>query len=179
MKKKNTKEFGLKKILNLPDIITFLNLLSGLTSIYFSIRSLFHLSSIMIIIAIIMDYLDGKTAKFLHEKTKFGKEIDSMADLISFSVAPGIFGYFYFSLTSANSLFLLIAISFSILCGLIRLARYNVTNYSKGFIGMPITMNGVIILLAYFISLESAILPYIYILSGILMISPIKIKRIL
>lgn len=171
-------EISAKKIMNLPDIITYLNLIFGLISIHFSIKSEFFLSSIMIIIAIIMDYLDGKIAKSLHEKTRFGKEIDSLTDLVSFGIAPGIFGYFYSSLIGGPHLFLLISISFSILCGLIRLARYNVMSYSKGFIGMPITMNGLIILLAYFIKTNNAILPFVYIISGLLMISPIKIKRI-
>ena len=86
----------------------------------------------MIFISIIMDYLDGKVAKLLKEKTRFGKQIDSLSDLVSFGVAPGIFGYFYFSLTKEPTMFILIAIAFSILCGLIRLARYNVMNYTKG-----------------------------------------------
>lgn len=173
------RKFRIKKIINLPDTLTFLNLLSGMASIYFAVEKKFVLASVMLFTAVIMDYLDGKAATLLHQKTEFGKQIDSLADLVSFGVSPGIFGFFYYkSQIPTTSPFLLLAIAIFIICGLVRLAQYNVINYQAAFIGMPITINGLLFPLIYFVSLPAILLPYLYIISGILMLSSIKVKRV-
>jgi CDP-diacylglycerol--serine O-phosphatidyltransferase len=179
-KEPNLDEFTLKKIINIPDTITFLDVFFGLAAIYFAIQNKFLLSSIMMFIAIVMDYLDGKAARLLHEKTKLGKELDSLADIISFGIAPALFGFFYHKANSAcPSVFLLLSIFFFIICGIIRLGRYNLIRYSKGFIGMPITVNALVLPILYFISLPIYLLPIVYIILGLLMVSSIKIKRVL
>jgi CDP-diacylglycerol--serine O-phosphatidyltransferase len=62
-------------------------------------------------------------------------------------------------------------------CALIRLARYNVINYSKGFIGIPITFNGLFIPLFYLLDINPEFLPFFFLISGFLMISTIHIRR--
>ncbi len=172
-------DFSFKKIMNIPDFITLLNLLSGLSCIYFAIMGQFFAASIMLLIAIVMDYLDGKVAGLLNQKTEFGKEIDSLSDFSSFGLAPSILGFFYFqSKLLEPSIFLLVSIAVFISCGMLRLARYNIINYKKGFIGMPITLNGLIFPLICLLSLPAAILPFVYLVSGILMITTIRFSRL-
>jgi CDP-diacylglycerol--serine O-phosphatidyltransferase len=176
------EDYYLRKLINLPSIITFLNLLGGIASIYFAFNEQFMMSSIMLFFAVIMDYFDGKVANLLDKKTAFGKEIDSLSDIVSFGIAPIIFGcLYYMSRGEEASIFLFIAVFFFILAGVIRLARYNIMDYTEGFMGMPITLNGIIFPVFYLTSIPFAGvymgLPFLYLSLGTLMISPIKIKR--
>ncbi|MBR9700075.1 CDP-diacylglycerol--serine O-phosphatidyltransferase [Candidatus Woesearchaeota archaeon] len=171
---RNLDKFDLKKIMNLPDMITFLNLLSGLLAIYFIVQREFQMAAILLIVAVFMDFMDGKVASLLKQKTEFGKQIDSLADMSSFGIATAFFGFSY----AAVDLFLGIALIFFITCGMIRLARYNIINLREGFIGMPITLNGLIIPLIFFFSLPTIFYPYLFILLGALMISPFTIRRV-
>jgi CDP-diacylglycerol---serine O-phosphatidyltransferase len=179
MKKSNWGEFSLKKIMNVPDMITFLNIVFGILTIYLAIEKEFFWSSIAMLIAVVMDYLDGKTANLLGQKTEFGKNIDSLADLVSFGVAPAIFGYVYYTNSIRIDPLIIIGTIFFVICGLIRLARYNIISYKNGFMGMPITVNGIVFPIFYFISIPTIIFPYLFIVSGILMISSFTFRRIL
>ena len=162
-----------KKKPPLANYFTVLNLFAGLLSIYFAITSNFLLSALMLIFAAIMDYLDGKVAQLLNIKSPFGKELDSLADFASFGVAPSIFGFLY----SHGSIWVMCAVPIFALCGMIRLARYNIREYSNHFFGMPITTNGLIVPLIFFLGLPD-ILPIIYLLSAILMVSSFKFPRL-
>ena len=161
-----------------PDLFTFANCASGVVSIFCSIRQDFALAAVFLLIAVLMDFLDGKVARFLSKTHDFGKELDSLADAISFGIAPAIFGFIFLESASANSILSYIAFVFLVLCGIARLARFNVTKI-EGYEGMPITFNGVIVPIIYFASVPAAAYPYIYLVSGFLMISAIKIKKII
>lgn len=179
LKIKNFDRFKLCKLVNLQDIITYLNLIFGLASIFFAIEKEFAMSSIMLLIAVVMDYFDGKVASLLDKKTDFGKQIDSLCDLVSFGIAPGILGVFYSKINMLEpSYFLLISIAFFLICGVSRLARYNIISHPQSFVGMPITLNGIIFPIFYSLSLNASLLPLIYLTSGILMVSTIKVKRL-
>ena len=175
---KDFQKFKIKKIMNLPDTITFLNLLSGVSSIFLSLNGHLTIASIMLFISLIMDYFDGKVAAILNQKSDFGREIDSLADLVSFGVAPAIFGYILFSQSGDPTVFLYISLALFILAGAVRLAQYNIINYHKEFIGVPITLNGLIFPLYYFLALPPKILPFIFLIHASLMVSNIKIKRL-
>jgi CDP-diacylglycerol--serine O-phosphatidyltransferase len=178
-KRVNFKEYRLVKIMNLPDVLTFANLVFGLGAIYFAVLGNFFSASIMIYIAIVMDYLDGKSAVWLNQRTDFGREADSLADMVSFGIAPVVFGYVYYVNAGLmpNEL-LLTSLAFFAICGLTRLAQYNIMGYNKEFVGMPITLNGIWVTMAYFFSMPAMALPYLYIIAGILMVSSIKFKRL-
>ena len=118
----------------------------------------------------------------MHQQNTFGKELDSLADTVSFGVAPAIFG---FSLMQSSSnlhqlriTFGIIAFTIFLFCGILRLARYNIMDMKGTFQGMPITLNGIIIPLAYFLNVPIKFYPYIYISLGILMVSSIRIKKV-
>jgi CDP-diacylglycerol--serine O-phosphatidyltransferase len=108
-----------------------------------------------------------------------GKELDSLCDLVSFGVAPAILIYSQVFSEYPGIIGLITAILF-IICGALRLARFNVLNTSGYFVGIPITMAGALMVL---ISILSVHLPYIVIvllmlLLSYLMISNIKVRKL-
>ncbi len=124
--------FEIKKIITISDYITIFNLLLGLLAIYFNdFRYIF--------IAVVFDALDGFVAKKTNTITKFGGELDSLCDAVSFGVAPGYLIYHYFS-----GLDILLGSIFFTVCGILRLARFGVLNY-KDFVGLPIPAGALIL----------------------------------
>jgi len=136
----------------LPSLITLSNLFLGFLSILYIQRGDFLLGCNLILIAAILDSLDGKLARKIGISSDFGKEIDSLADLISFCLAPSvlIFNIFY-SQGISELLFLYLAIisAFPVLMGAIRLARFNVGHTKERkqnyFIGLPSPMSAITI----------------------------------
>ena len=136
----------------LPSLITLSNLFLGFLSILYIQRGDFALGCNLILIAAILDSLDGKLARKIGIASDFGKEIDSLADLISFCLAPSvlIFNIFYsMGISELSFLYLAIISAFPVLMGAIRLARFNVghTKESKQnyFIGLPSPMSAITI----------------------------------
>ena len=160
------------KLIKIPDLVTLFNLISGMLSIYFSIKSDFVLASIFLFLAVIFDLLDGKIARLLKLESRLGKELDSLSDLVSFGVAPAFLSILLFD----KILILIISILF-VCAGAFRLARFNVTN-KKIFEGMPITLNGIIFPILFFINSSYYIFIFALIISSFLMISKIKVKRL-
>ena len=130
----------------LPNILTIFSLCLGLTSIRYSIDNNYQASIALIIIAAFMDGIDGRLARALGSATGFGAQLDSLADLVSFGVAPSILLYKY----SLHKLPLNIgwgAVLFYSVCGLLRLARFHIQEADSNlkfvtkqcFIGIPIT----------------------------------------
>jgi len=115
-------------------------MLSGFMSVIFAVQNKdFVLASWMILLAGFLDAIDGKVARITNSSSKFGVEYDSLADVVSFGVAPSLIIYEYF-LHSWSMVGMLISF-FPLLFGSIRLARFNVqvTGFSKShFNGLPI-----------------------------------------
>ncbi|NKB80312.1 MAG: CDP-diacylglycerol--serine O-phosphatidyltransferase [Nitrospirales bacterium] len=123
----------------IPNILTTGNLFSGLASVVAVFHGKYELAAIAILIAMIFDTLDGTSARLMKSTSEFGVQYDSLSDLISFGVAPGILIYVWGlespGLFGAAVMFAYVA------CGALRLARFNVTGNSgesKHFIGLPI-----------------------------------------
>ncbi len=161
------------KELKLADLITIGNFCAGILSVFFSIKQELNIAASLMILAFVLDFLDGRVARYMKSDNKFGKELDSLGDLVSFGVAPAVFGY---STGLSEPIHMIILIFFAV-CGMIRLARFNVLKI-KGFIGVPITTNGIIFPLIYFIVPFSEYVILIYLIMSVLMISDIKIKKI-
>ncbi len=163
--------------LKIADFFTIGNLFCGTLSILFAGQGRFELSALLLFSAVVFDVLDGKIAGLLHQKNLFGKQIDSMADLVSFGVAPALL---YISLGSPGPVSTMIALFF-VACGMLRLARYNVSE-GEGFIGIPITVNGVIFPALFFLFTDYPwsidFWPYVLLLQGVLMVSSFRISRI-
>ncbi len=167
------EEIRFLKLIKLPDFFTFFNILAGMFSIIFSINSRYYLSIFMLLIAVLFDYLDGKVARLIRRKGDFGKQLDSLADTISFGVAPAIFG---FSLIQTRLAVIMFALF--IFAGVLRLARYNVMEFTGDYAGMPITINGLVVPFIYLIKVPFSAYPYIYLFLAMLMVSPIKVKKL-
>ena len=123
----------------LPTLFTVGNLFCGYLSIWCSIRGTFEIASYLIIIAAVLDALDGRIARLTHSASEFGEEYDSLADLVSFGVAPAVLAYSW-GLSDFSRLGWLVSFLF-VVCGSMRLARFNIMTHvvdKKYFIGLPI-----------------------------------------
>jgi CDP-diacylglycerol--serine O-phosphatidyltransferase len=127
----------------LPNLVTLLALCLGLTSIRFAAEGKFEMSAVFIVCAAVLDGLDGRLARALDGASRFGAELDSLADFVDFGVAPAFLLYFW-SLHEAPSLGWFAAMVFAIAAAL-RLARFNVMIddpnkpawQAQFFVGMP------------------------------------------
>ena len=106
-----------------PNILTVLALCAGLTAIRFSLLERWELAVLAIVVAGILDGLDGRLARLLKGTTKFGAELDSLSDFVSFGVAPGILIYNW-TLHHNSRVGWIVVLAFAVSCAL-RLARFN------------------------------------------------------
>ena len=164
-------------LMKIADIFTVGNLCCGVLSIFLANDGLFDLSALLLFLAVVFDVLDGKIAGLMHQKNLFGKQIDSMSDLVSFGVAPALL---FYSLSSPGILGIIVALFF-VACGMLRLARYNISE-EAGFEGVPITVNGVLfpLLFLLFSTVPESLnyWPIIFLIQSVLMISTFKISRL-
>jgi CDP-diacylglycerol--serine O-phosphatidyltransferase len=164
-------------LMKLADIFTVGNLCCGIVSILLAIDGHYDFSALLLFLAVVFDVLDGKIAGLLHQKNLFGKQIDSMSDLVSFGVAPALL---YYSMSSPGILGIAVSLFF-VACGMLRLARYNISE-GTGFEGVPITVNGVLfpLLFLLFSGFPESLKywPMVLLIQGFLMISTFKIARI-
>lgn len=161
----------------IPNIVTLSNLLLGVLSLTYTMSQQYQTAAILILLGVFLDGMDGKIARRLDVETNFGKELDSLCDLVSFGVAPALLVYDNY-LQEIGFFGLIIALSFA-LCGAVRLARFNVMNIKDHFIGIPITFAGGIMAIAILLSkiLPAFIFPYLTIVLAYLMVSNFKIPK--
>ena len=107
----------------IPNILTLLALCAGLTAIRFALQAKWEHAVVAILLAAILDGLDGRIARMLKATSKFGAELDSLSDFISFGVAPALINYLW-SLNNAGSPGWAMALLFAV-CSSLRLARFN------------------------------------------------------
>jgi len=145
------------KLFNIPNIITLLNALAGFVGISFALKGNWRMAFYMVLLAAILDFFDGLAARLLNQKSSIGKELDSLADAISFGVLPGfimfdllfnsinlprtVWVFDYFALNPIPYIAGLIPL-FSIL----RLAKFNLDEeQSKNFKGLASPANAFLI----------------------------------
>jgi len=135
-----------KGIYVLPNLITLSSMFAGFYSIIASLNSDYERAAWAIMIASVFDALDGWVARMTHTATRFGIEIDSLADVISFGVAPAVLVYTW-TLSSFGRVGWLGSF-FLVACGALRLARFNVqmgSTEKKHFSGLPIPASALVI----------------------------------
>ena len=120
----------------------------------------------------VFDFADGRIARLTKTQNLFGKYLDSLSDLVSFGVAPAVFG-FSLGLTSWYAIIILVLF---VCCGALRLTRFMATD-NKNFEGLPITHSFVYGIIYFFIPFHNYML-LVYALSSVLMISSIPIKKL-
>ena len=185
--KKNFKIVSNKKTrVILPNIFTLVGVCIGLSSIKFAFDEKFTLSIIAIIVAAIIDGLDGRIARLIQGTSKVGKELDSLTDVISFGVAPAFIMYFW-KLNELGRVGWLICLIY-VVCVALRLARFNVNSgqdpswRDNFFEGIPSPAGGVIVLMPLIYSLSDIqilninydfFVPILFVTISILLISKV------
>jgi CDP-diacylglycerol--serine O-phosphatidyltransferase len=176
----NSERFR-RSVYLLPNLCTAMNMFCGFYAMVSAVNDRFVPAAFALIIAGIFDNLDGKIARVTRSTSKFGVEFDSLADLISFGVAPGLMIYLW-ALEPLGRLGWLAAFLF-VVCGALRLARFNTqvgTVGSEYFMGLPIPaaagMNAATVLFCRKMGVEAnpfVVLVMLYMLS-FLMVSTIR-----
>jgi CDP-diacylglycerol--serine O-phosphatidyltransferase len=136
---------------HIPNTITMLNLLSGLISLTLTFEGNYIYASLFIFIAAVFDFMDGNAARILNAHSELGKQLDSLADVVSFGVAPGIMIFQMISVQCAGSCNMLermhITPYFAMLipvCSALRLAKFNIDiRQEVNFIGLPTPGNAI------------------------------------
>lgn len=185
---------------HVADLLTLANVASGTGAIFLSMAyiaaaapSKIYAAGIMLLLAVVFDLLDGRVARWRHSASPMGRELDSLADAVSFGVAPACLA----RAVGLNGAWDTVALVFFVACGISRLARYNITSEELSdesgkvayYEGAPITTSlGLVLLLVVLVALgrvgdnlaggvvtvlggELHPLVLLYVLSGSLMIS--------
>ena len=140
-----------------PNFITLLAICAGLTAIRLSTEGRMELAVYAIVFAAVLDGVDGRVARMIKGQSKFGAELDSLADFVNFGVAPAII-MFNWALEDLRSLGWIAVLVFAV-CSALRLARFNVSldrtdapawkgNY---FVGVPAPAGAIILLLPIYV----------------------------
>ena len=178
----------------LPNILTLVGVCLGISSIKFSLDQNYTMAVIFVLVAALLDALDGRIARLIQGTSEFGKELDSLTDFVSFGIAPAFIIYFW-ELKNYGKIGWAITLIFSVCC-VLRLARFNLSSILSNeewkqnfFEGVPSPAGGILILLPLIFELSSIdlnfetkiVTPYLVIFVAFLLISKIptfSFKRI-
>ena len=168
----------------LPNMLTLIGVCIGLTSIRFALDEQYEFAIIAIILAALIDGLDGRIARLIKGTSKVGKELDSLTDMISFGVAPAFIMYFW-KLNTLGRFGWLICLIY-VICVALRLARFNVNSNQDPswrdnfFEGVPSPAGGILVLTPLIISMADfdyiqlnydIMVPVFFITTSLLLIS--------
>ena len=168
----------------LPNMLTLIGVCIGLTSIRFALDGRFEFAIVAIILAAIIDGLDGRIARLIKGTSKVGKELDSLTDMISFGVAPAFIMYFW-KLNTLGRFGWLVCLIF-VICVALRLARFNVNSGQEPswrdnfFEGVPSPAGGILVLTPLIFSMTNfefitinydIVVPIFFIVTSLLLIS--------
>ena len=168
----------------LPNMLTLIGVCIGLSSIRFALDDNFEFAVMAVILAAIIDGLDGRIARLIKGTSKVGKELDSLTDMISFGVAPAFIMYFWKLNTLGRFGWLLCLIY--VICVALRLARFNINSVQPPswkdnfFEGVPSPAGGILVLTPLIFSMTSfefiqinynIIVPVFFIATSLLLIS--------
>ena len=168
----------------LPNMLTLIGVCIGLTSIRFALDGRFEFAVVAIILAAVIDGLDGRIARLIKGTSKVGKELDSLTDMISFGVAPAFIMYFW-KLNTLGRFGWLICLIY-VICVALRLARFNVNSSQEPswrdnfFEGVPSPAGGILVLTPLIISMTNfnliqinydLLVPIFFIATSLLLIS--------
>lgn len=141
----------------IPNLVTLLGLCAGLTAISFALGDSYEIAAGLIVLAAVIDGMDGLLARKLNAASSFGAELDSLSDFVCFGVAPGIF-LWHFVLAQKPGIGWLCVLVF-VLCCCLRLARFNVSRDAPPppgrahFVGVPAPAGAMLGLLPVFLTL--------------------------
>ena len=159
-RKKRFRDLSINRMI--PNILTLLALAAGLTAIRFGLDGRWEHAVLAIIVAAVLDALDGRIARLLKGASKFGAELDSLSDFVCFGVSPVLVLYLW-TMKDAGRLGWVLVMLFTICCGL-RLARFNVMMedhdapawQARFFTGIPAPAGGGLVLLPMILSFQGS-----------------------
>ncbi|WP_026591073.1 CDP-diacylglycerol--serine O-phosphatidyltransferase [Bacillus sp. UNC437CL72CviS29] len=155
----------------IPNLFTIGNLLCGVFSITLNMSGLLEAASIFIFFSAVLDLLDGRIARKLKVNSEFGVELDSLADIVSFGVAPALL---FHSIAAPSILTSLAFILFPTM-GALRLAKFSVKPTIGYFKGLPIPVAGLPLAGMGLFLYSNA---WITLILALLMVSPIRFKKL-
>ncbi|MCF6408573.1 CDP-diacylglycerol--serine O-phosphatidyltransferase [Pseudalkalibacillus salsuginis] len=157
--------------------MTLLNMTFGAVAIVCVLKGQLEMSFWFIFLCALFDRFDGMIARKLQIESEFGKQLDSLCDLISFGVAPAFLIYqaILHDFGTPGIVFIIIYM----LCGAIRLARFNITEFDGHFRGVPITAAGCIVALSFLTvdMMPNFIFMFLILILSFLMISNVSVKK--
>ena len=168
----------------LPNMLTLIGVCIGLTSIRFALDGRFEFAVVAIILAAVIDGLDGRIARLIKGTSKVGKELDSLTDMISFGVAPAFIMYIW-KLNTLGRFGWLVCLIY-VICVALRLARFNVNSGQEPswrdnfFEGVPSPAGGILVLTPLIFSMTNfefitinydIVVPIFFIVTSLLLIS--------
>ncbi|MEW6661928.1 MAG: CDP-diacylglycerol--serine O-phosphatidyltransferase [Bacillota bacterium] len=166
-----------KVVRNLANSITLLNLALGMLALVMILEGNVVAGAYLILLATVADGLDGKVSTLTKSTSEFGKQLDSLSDVVSFGVLPAVLAY----KTSMSELgyFGFVVASIFCACGVLRLARFNVLPSGDQFKGLPITIAGgtVAAIILYGEKLNSGTVLFFVLVLSVLMISSIPYPK--
>ena len=166
------------KLIKPADIITLINALLGFASVIMTVRGQVDEALILILLAVAADGADGAFARYSGTGV-LGANLDSLADVISFGVAPAVAG---FVILGSTGLLAWAVGGFFLACGILRLARFNVAGKKDGFDGIPITAGGFIValflLMRDYVPYLEYIFPLLLAILSLLMVSTIGYPKL-
>ena len=166
------------KLIKPADIITLISALLGFASIILIFQGKLEISLVLILLAVIADGADGAVARYTGYGV-LGANLDSLADVISFGVAPSVAAFVFLGKLGFLAW---IPASIFLVCGILRLARFNVEGKKDGFEGIPITSGGFIVALFLLAKDEVPYKEYVFILLlliiSFLMVSTISYPKL-
>ena len=157
----NDKKYLMNKLIKfIPNLITLTNLLFGIFAVIFAMSGWFQLSGMMIAVAAVFDFLDGFAARLLKATSGLGKELDSLSDMVSFGLAPGLLLYNMIEHYRGDEMEYVSYLALLVpLFSAYRLAKFNVDErQSDRFFGLPTPANALVIASFPWIASQSFVL---------------------
>lgn len=174
---------------SVPNFFTLSNLACGVLSLLMTFEAssqnlnAYKWACLFIIFAALIDRYDGRVARYLNVSSELGKELDSLADLVSFGVAPAILIFNLYNFERFGLIGYILVLLLPI-AGAYRLARYNTSAFDGNFMGIPITAAGIIIAFYSLILILLNAIPnplvtiFLIVMLSYLMVSKLKIKKV-
>jgi CDP-diacylglycerol--serine O-phosphatidyltransferase len=167
-----------------PNVITLLALCAGLTGIRLALEGRYELALGAIVFAAMLDAVDGRVARMIKGTSRFGAELDSLADFFNFGVAPGLILYFW-GLNALGNLGWIAAMVFAI-CAALRLARFNVQIEDPNrpawagnfFTGIPAPAGAIVVLLPIYLFFLEVSVPVVITLVYTLVVAGLMVSRL-
>lgn len=172
-------DYTLKKLkAHSANCLTLINLSLGTFALISIFHHEFRLSLFLIFLAAFADRFDGMVARKFGVESEFGKQLDSMCDIISFGIAPALLVYqgVLHEYGTPGTLFTI----FYVACSAMRLARFNISENNGYFTGLPITAAGCLITFSFLFHkmIPGHLFMFLVVILSVLMISNFKLKKV-